>query len=131
MSSWKRKLGLLESPDLVLASLIILVVGMLLLPLPTWALDLFIATNIAASLLLLTTALYLREGLALVRFSRLGFSTTRFRRGLSISSTRLILLDADAGDIFHSFGEFVGRGAFAVGAGVLSTLLLVQLVVVS
>jgi type III secretion protein V len=131
MSPWKRHLALLRSPDLVLATGIVVIVGMLLLPLPTWALDLFIATNIAASLLLLTTALYLREGLDLAAFPTLLLVTTLFRLGLNVSSTRLILLDADAGDIIHAFGDFVVRGDFAVGAVVFAILMLVQLVVVS
>jgi type III secretion protein V len=131
MSPWTRKLAPLGSPDLVMASVIVLIVGMLLLPLPTWALDLLIATNIGASLLLLTTALYLREGLDLSAFPTLLLVTTLFRLGLNVSSTRLILLDADAGDIIHAFGDFVVRGDFAVGAVVFAILMLVQLVVVS
>ena len=130
-SDWKRRLSLFESPDLILATCIVLIVGMLLLPLPTWALDLLIATNIAASLLLLTSALYLREGLDLAAFPTLLLVTTLFRLGLNISSTRLILLDADAGEIIYAFGDFVVRGDFAVGAVVFAILMVVQLVVVS
>ena len=82
--------------DLVLAVILMAVVFMLVLPLPTLLVDVLVAINIAVSALLLMVAMYLPSPLAFTSFPSVLLITTPFRLGLSIATTRLILLQADA-----------------------------------
>ena len=70
----------------------------------------FLAINIGASVLILMTAVYIPDAMRLPSFPTLLLLTTLFRLALNVSSTRLILLDADAGEIIQAFGNFVVRG---------------------
>jgi type III secretion protein V len=114
-----------------LAALVVLVVVMMIVPLPTALLDLLLATNLGISLLLLLSALAARSPLALSSLPTLLLVTTLFRLSLNVSSTRLILLQADAGRVIAAFGDFVVRGNYAVGAIVFLVLTIVQYVVIA
>ncbi|MCA9605626.1 MAG: FHIPEP family type III secretion protein, partial [Myxococcales bacterium] len=118
-------------PEVALATLVVLVVGMMIVPLPTWLLDLLIATNLSLAVLLLLTAFFVRRPLAFGAFPTILLVTTLFRLALNVSSTRLILLQADAGDVIAAFGEFVVRGNYVVGAVIFAILTLVQFVVIA
>lgn len=109
----------------------VLVVAMMIVPLPTWLLDLLLATNLSISALLLVGALFVRDALSFGAFPTLLLLTTLFRLALNVSSTRLILLQADAGEVIRAFGEAVVRGDYVVGAIVFAVLTVVQLVVVA
>ncbi|MCZ7253290.1 FHIPEP family type III secretion protein, partial [Salmonella enterica] len=78
-----------------------------IVPLPTWLVDVLIALNICIASLLLVLAFYLPSPLAFSSFPALLLLTTMFRLALSIATTRLILLEQDAGDIVEAFGNFV------------------------
>src|SRR5215510_5848253 len=82
--------------DAVLAGLVMLIIAMMVVPLPTWLLDQLIALNLALSLLLLVTAMYVPHGLAFTSMPSVLLITTLYRLALNVSSTRLILLQADA-----------------------------------
>jgi type III secretory pathway component EscV len=114
-----------------LAGLVVVVVLMMVLPLPTALLDLLLVTNLAVSLLLLLSAIGARSPLALSSLPTLLLVTTLFRLALNVSSTRLILLQADAGRVIAAFGDFVVRGNYAVGAIVFLVLTIVQYVVIA
>lgn len=114
-----------------LAALVVLVVLMMVLPLPTALLDLLLVANLAVSLLLLLSAISARTPLALSSLPTLLLVTTLFRLALNVSSTRLILLQADAGRVIESFGDFVVRGNYVVGAIVFLVLTIVQYVVIA
>lgn len=114
-----------------LAALVVLVVLMMVLPLPTPLLDLLLVSNLAVSLLLLLSAISARSPLALSALPTLLLVTTLFRLALNVSSTRLILLQADAGRVIDAFGAFVVRGNYAVGAIVFLVLTIVQYVVIA
>jgi type III secretion protein V len=118
-------------PDVALGFLVACVVAMMVVPLPTGLLDVLIASNLALSTLLLLVALSVRDGLGFTAMPTLLLMTTLYRLALNVSSTRLILLQADAGDIIAAFGEFVVRGDYAVGAAVFLVLTIVQYVVVA
>jgi type III secretion protein V len=83
--------------DGVLAGLVMLIIAMMVVPLPTWLLDQLIALNLALSLLLLITAMYVPHGMAFTSMPSVLLITTLYRLALNVSSTRLILLQADAG----------------------------------
>jgi len=118
-------------PDAVLAALVLLILAMLIVPLPTWLLDQLIALNLALSVLLLVTAMYAPHGLAFTSLPSVLLICTLYRLALNVSSTRLILLQADAGRVIRAFGEFVVRGEYAVGAVLFFIISLIQYIVIA
>src|SRR5882724_157916 len=80
--------------DAALAFFVIAIVGLMVVPLPTWLLDLLIASNLACSVAVLLVALYVSDALKIAAFPTLLLITTLFRLALNVSSTRLILLQA-------------------------------------
>jgi type III secretion protein V len=117
--------------ELVLALLVVAVVAMMIVPLPTWLLDVLIAANLSASVAILLVVLYVPDALAIATFPTLLLLTTLYRLALNVSSARLILLQANAGEIIHAFGSFVVRGNYVVGAIVFLILSVIQLVVIA
>jgi type III secretion protein V len=117
--------------DLALAGLVVLVVAMMIVPLPTFALDVAISFNIALSVTLLLLSLYVGDALKIATFPTLLLLTTLFRLALEVSATRLILLKANAGEVIHAFGNFVVAGNLVVGAVVFAILTFIQLVVIA
>jgi flagellar biosynthesis protein FlhA len=127
-SIWSR---LNQYSDLMLASAVCAVVGMMIVPLPTWLIDILFITNLSLSLVILMAALYAREALQFSVFPSLLLLTTLFRLGLDISATRLILLEANAGEVVKAFGDFVVGGNFVVGVVVFLILIIVNFVVIT
>src|SRR5579859_2295461 len=117
--------------DLVLAGAVCAIVGMMIVPLPEWMLDLLIITNLSLGLIMLMVALYARDALEFSVFPSLLLLTTLFRLGLDISATRLILLQAHAGQVVAAFGAFVVGGNFVVGVVVFLILIVVNFVVIT
>ena len=127
-----RRLGwILRHTDVVLAVIVVLIVAMMILPLPTWLLDILIATNVTMAVTLLLAVLYVSEPLAIATFPTILLLTTLFRLALNISTTRLILLQADAGKIIDAFGNFVVSGNYVVGGVIFLILTLVQFIVIA
>ncbi|MCY0387267.1 type III secretion system export apparatus subunit SctV [Robbsia sp. Bb-Pol-6] len=117
--------------DILLAIGLIAVVFMMILPLPTWLVDVLIAMNMTLSAVLLMVAMYLPSPLAFSSFPSVLLITTLFRLSISISTTRLILLQGDAGHIVETFGNFVVGGNLVVGLVVFLILTIVQFVVIT
>lgn len=117
--------------DLALAVLVIAVIAMMVVPLPTPLIDLLIALNLTLGVLLLAAALYVRDALGFAAFPTLLLLSTLYRLALNVSSTRLILLQADAGRVIEAFGSFVVRGDYRVGALVFAMLTLIQFIVIA
>ena len=117
--------------DIMLAVLVMLVVGMMIVPLPPFLLDLLLVLNISISMIMLLISMYIPEALKLASFPTIILVTTMFRLALNVSSTRLILLDAHAGEVIASFGQFVVRGNFVVGAVLFLVLMLINFMVIS
>ena len=130
---WEQLLGKSSRswPNVVLAVLVVLIVSMLIVPLPTWLLDILLTTNIALGVLILLVALSVRSGLAFTSFPTLLLLTTLYRLALNVSSTRLILLQADAGHVIRAFGDFVVQGNYIVGAILFLVLTLIQFIVIA
>ncbi len=122
---------LTKNADIVLAVFVVSVVGMMIVPMPTWLLDILISTNISVAVILLLTAIYVPEPLKIATFPTLLLVTTLFRLALNVSSTRLILLQANAGEVIRAFGEFVVSGNMVVGAVVFLILTLIQFIVIA
>jgi type III secretion protein V len=117
--------------DLALAALLVAIVALFVLPLPTPALDLLIASNLSASLVLLIVAMYVPSALSLSTFPSLLLFTTLFRLSLNIASTKLILLHADAGHIIDTFGKLIVGNNVVVGGVVFLIIAIVQFIVIA
>jgi type III secretion protein V len=117
--------------DLVLAVILVSIVFMMILPLPVLVVDILIGLNMTISAVLLMVALYLPTPLAFSSFPSVLLVTTLFRLGISIATTRLILLQGDAGSIIETFGNFVVGGNLVVGLVVFLILTIVQFVVIT
>ncbi|MDF3201349.1 type III secretion system export apparatus subunit SctV [Pseudomonas sp. 1912-s] len=116
----------------VLGAVVIMgIVFIFIVPLPTWLVDILIAVNICISCLLIVLALYLPGPLAFSSFPSILLLTTMFRLALSIATTRLILLEQDAGDIVEAFGNFVVGGNLAVGLVIFMILTIVNFLVIT
>jgi type III secretion protein V len=124
----RRRFG---TADAALAALVVAVVGLMIVPLPTWLLDLLIASNLAGSVALLLVSLYVSDALKIAAFPTILLITTLVRLALNVASTRLILLQADAGDVIRAFGQFVVRGNYVVGAVIFLILTIIQFVVIA
>src|ERR671937_1770215 len=101
-----RKPGL-GGAELGLAALVVGVVAMMIVPLPTWLLDILLATNLSLSVAILLVVLYVPDALAIATFPTVLLLTTLYRLALNVSSTRLILLQANRGELIPAFGGFV------------------------
>jgi type III secretion protein V len=117
--------------DAMLALLVVAVLAMMIVPLPTWLLDVLIASNLSVSIAILLVVVYAPDALSIASFPSVLLLTTLFRLGLNVSSTRLILLQADAGRVIHAFGSFVVSGNYVVGAVVFLILTIIQYVVIA
>lgn len=117
--------------DIVLAVFLVSIIFMMILPLPTWLVDTLIGTNMTLSAMLLMVAMYLPSPLSFSSFPSVLLVTTLFRLGISIATTRLILLQGDAGHIIDTFGNFVVGGNLVVGLVVFLILTIVQFVVIT
>ncbi|VVE90658.1 type III secretion system export apparatus subunit SctV [Pandoraea bronchicola] len=117
--------------DIVLAALLLVTVLMIIIPMPPSVMDLLIALNLGLSLLLLMVALYINEPLDFSAFPSVLLMTTLFRLGLTISTSRLILLHADAGDIVYTFGDFAAGGNIVVGMIVFLIITVVNFIVIT
>jgi type III secretion protein V len=117
--------------DVVLATLVVAIVGMMIVPLPTPLLDLLIAINIAVAVTLLLVAIYVSDAVKIATFPTILLITTLFRLALEVSATRLILLRADGGDVIRAFGDFVVAGNLVVGAVIFLILTMIQFIVIA
>ena len=117
--------------DLGLAALVVLIVGMMIVPLPTFLLDLLISLNIGVGVILLLVAIYVGDALRIATFPSLLLLTTLFRLAIEVSATRLILLKANAGQVIHAFGSFVVAGNLVVGVVVFLILTTIQFIVIA
>lgn len=125
------RLGFLKgNTDIIFATAIIGILGILIIPLPPFMLDFFLAINIAFSILILMVSIYIRSPLDISAFPTILLVTTLFRLGLNIASTRLILSEAHAGDIITAFGSFVIGGNYVVGIIIFIILIVINFVVI-
>ncbi|MFC3925393.1 flagellar biosynthesis protein FlhA [Clostridium punense] len=117
--------------DVVVAFGVILIVLMIIIPLPPAILDVFFAINISISVVILLISMFTTHVLQLSVFPTLLLVTTLFRLALNVSSTRLILSQANAGKIVQAFGEFVIGGNYAVGIIIFLIIIIIQFIVIT
>ncbi|MGG2053544.1 flagellar biosynthesis protein FlhA [Lysinibacillus pakistanensis] len=117
--------------DIGVLGAVILIVAMLIIPLPPWMLSFLIVINITLGLIVLLTAMSMKEALDFSIFPSVILLLTLFRLGLSVSTTRAILANGDAGAVVETFGDFVVGGNVLVGLVVFLILVLIQFIVIT
>lgn len=134
MAEEKNRLKDLKASSIPVALIGILTI--LLIPIPTALLDVFLALNITCSLIVLFVSLYMAKAVDFTSFPALLLITTMFRLAMNVASTRLILLNGDsgldaAGNVIQAFGEFVVGGSFVVGVVIFLAISIVNLKVIT
>jgi type III secretion protein V len=119
------------SGEVGIAGVVVAVVALMILPLPTFLIDMLLGVNITASVVLLMVTMYIPNATSLSAFPSLLLFTTLFRLSLNIASTKSILLKAEAGRIIQSFGELVVGGNLVVGLVVFLIITTVQFIVIA
>ncbi|MBF0380522.1 MAG: flagellar biosynthesis protein FlhA [Magnetococcales bacterium] len=122
--------------DLIMAFGIITILAVMILPMPSWVLDLFLSVNISFAIVILLTTVYVHKPLEFSSFPSVLLVSTMLRLALNISTTRLILLhgaegEGAAGEVIRSFGQFVVGGNPVVGVIVFTILVIINFVVIT
>jgi len=117
--------------NLVLAGAIVVILGIMILPLPTFLMDVMLVMNISGALIILFVSLYALKPLDFSVFPGLLLIVTLFRLSLNVATTRLILGEGYAGEIIESFGSFVVQGNFVVGAVIFLILVIINFTVIT
>lgn len=122
--------------DVIVALALVAILLVMIIPIPTALLDIFLATNITVALLILIISLYTARALDFSVFPSLLLATTLFRLSLNVASTRLILLHGNegpgaAGAVIASFGQFVVGGNYVVGIVIFVILVVINFMVIT
>jgi flagellar biosynthesis protein FlhA len=120
-----------NNTDVLAAVAFIFMVVIIIIPITTWMLDILLTLNIAFGLIILLVTLFATDTRELNIFPSVLLTATLFRLSLNISSTRLILSQADAGAVVAAFGQFVVAGNYVVGLVVFIIITVVQFVVIT
>lgn len=131
MEFGNNRLSLKNNLDVIVAFGVITIVLMIIIPLPKGLVDLLLALNITISIVIILITMFTTNVLQLSVFPTLLLVTTLFRLALNISSTRLILTEADAGTIISAFGNFVVRGNYVVGIIIFLIIIVIQFMVIT
>ena len=118
------------TPDVVFAFGVAGVLCVLLFPLNPLLLSLLLVLNMSISLILLILVFYLKSSVEISSFPTILLVTTLFRLSLNVASTKLILLEGQAGDVIEAFGEFVIGGNYIVGTIIFLILVLINMTVI-
>jgi type III secretory pathway component EscV len=107
---WRRLVG-----NFIVGGLLLAVIVMLIVPLPKSMLDVLLVSNMAIAVALLLTALFAPQPRSLTVFPTILVLTTLLRVGLGVATTRLILIQADAGTMVAAFGQSAAGGSVIIG----------------
>ena len=122
---------MLRKTDLAVGIYILAAIVFFIIPIPSFLLDFLFAINLGIALMLLFNVMFVKEVLDMSYFPTILLFTTIFRISLNVSSTRLILLDGNPGNVVKTFGSFVGGDDLVVGAIVFIVLILIQFLVIN
>ncbi len=125
-----------QREDILIAICVVSILGVMILPLPPFVLDILLSLSISLAIVILITGIYVKKPLDFSVFPSILLITTLFRLSLNVASTRLILLKGNegidaAGEVIRSFGSFVVGGNYAVGFTVFLILVIVNFVVIT
>ncbi|PIS29416.1 EscV/YscV/HrcV family type III secretion system export apparatus protein [Candidatus Saganbacteria bacterium CG08_land_8_20_14_0_20_45_16] len=117
--------------DFLVALLLVVIIGLMIVPLPPFVLDLLMTVSIAFALIILLVAMFLKEPLEFASFPSILLIITVFRLSLNIAASRLILNQGFAGDVITAFGTFVVGGNYVVGAIIFIIITIVNFIVIT
>lgn len=123
--------GIAQQRDLVIILGVVGILVVMILPLPTFLMDLLLTLNLCAAMIILLVSMYTKEALEFSVFPSLLLTVTLFRLSLNVATTRLILSQADAGRVVEVFGNFVTRGNMVVGTIIFLIIVIIQFVVIT
>ncbi len=123
--------GLFRSKDIIMALSLVILVGMLLIPLPPFLVDLAVALSIAASIGIVLLTMFIKQPMEFSVFPTVLLLITLFRLGINVSVSRLILLSGEAGQIINTFGNLIVGGNYVVGVVIFLILMIIQFVVIN
>ncbi len=121
----------MKKADIGVALYVLAAFIMFIVPIPNWLLDILLACNIAVAFTIMFGTMFAKEVLDLSFFPTILLFTTIFRISLNVSSTRLILITGDPGQVVETFGSYVGGGDLIVGSIVFIILILIQFMVIN
>lgn len=123
--------NLLRSKDIVMAFSLVILVGMLLIPLPAFVIDLAVALSIAVSIGILLLTMFISQPMEFSVFPTVLLLVTLFRLGINVAVSRLILLSGEAGGIITTFGNLIVGGNYVVGVVIFLILMVIQFAVIN
>ena len=115
----------------MLAVAVMMILGVMLLPMPTFIIDMFLVMNITGALVIIFVAMFVLRPLEFSVFPGLLLIVTLFRLSLNVATTRLILSEAYGGEIIDAFGNFVVGGNYIVGGVIFLILVIINFVVIT
>jgi flagellar biosynthesis protein FlhA len=122
---------LLRSKDMAMALMLILIIGLLLVPLPPYLIDMMIAVTIALSIGIVLMTMYIKQPLEFSVFPTILLLVTLLRMGINISVSRSILLNGSAGQVVETFGNLIVGGNYVVGFVIFLMLMIIQFAVIN
>ena len=131
-----RLRGLFSRTDYILPIAIVCILAVLLLPMPTWLLDMSLSISITFSVIILMTVVFIKSPLELTSFPTILLFATMLRLALNVASTRLILSEGHtgteaAGRVIEAFGTFIVRGNYVIGIIVFGILVIINFIVIT
>ena len=117
--------------DILFAALIVVPLAMIIVPMPTWLLDVLLTFSITLAVIILLVSFYISEALKVAAFPTILLICTLFRLSLNISTTRLILANGYAGEVINAFGSFVVGGNYVVGGVLFLIITIVNFIVIA
>jgi flagellar biosynthesis protein FlhA len=117
--------------DLIIALMLIGVIAMMIIPLPPFVLDVLLSVMICLAIVIMLISMYIDNVLDFSVFPGMLLIITLFRLGLNVATTRLILGEGEAGEVIHTFGNFVTKGNMVVGTIIFIILVIIQFVVIT
>lgn len=121
----------IKQADLGVALYVLSAFIMLIVPLPSFLLDVLMTLNIAMAFVIMFGCMFAKEVLDMSYFPTILLFTTIFRIALNVSSTRLILTTGNYGNVVTTFGNFVGGGNLVIGIVIFAILILIQFMVIN
>ena len=120
-----------NTSNIIVAAIVMMIIGIMILPMPTFLMDVFLVMNITGALVILFVSMYVNKPLQFSVFPSVLLIITLFRLSLNVGTTRLILGKGYAGEIIESFGSFVAGGNYVVGIVIFLVLVLINFVVIT
>ena len=123
--------NLVKQRDLIIVLGVIGILIVMIIPMPTFLMDIMLTLNLAIAIIIILVSMYTKEALEFSVFPSLLLTVTLFRLSLNVATTRLILSQANAGQVVEVFGTFVTKGNMVVGSIIFLIIVIIQFVVIT